>query len=154
MVRKLFATDDNTATAVLRLVLGVVFFAHGAQKMLGWFGGYGFAGTMGFFTGAMHIPALFAFLAIAAEFFGGLGLIFGFLTRIAAFGIFSNMVVAVAMVHRHFGFFVNWTGAQKGEGYEYHLLVLAITAFLMIRGAGAASLDRLLSSSAGQKIQA
>ena len=113
--------------------------------MLGWFGGYGFAGTMGFFTGVMHIPALFAFLAIAAEFFGGLGLIFGFLTRIAAFGIFSNMVVAVAMVHRHFGFFVNWTGAQKGEGYEYHLLVLAITAFLMIRGAGAASVDRMLS---------
>ena len=113
--------------------------------MLGWFGGYGFAGTMGFFTGVMHIPALFAFLAIAAEFFGGLGLIFGFLTRITAFGIFSNMVVAVAMVHRHFGFFVNWTGAQKGEGYEYHLLVLAITAFLMIRGAGAASVDRMLS---------
>ena len=113
--------------------------------MLGWFGGYGFAGTMGFFTGVMHIPALFAFLAIAAEFFGGLGLIFGFLTRIAAFGIFSNMVVAVAMVHRHFGFFVNWTGAQKGEGYEYHLLVLAITGFLMIRGAGAASVDRMLS---------
>jgi len=145
MIRKLIGTDNDPATSILRLVLGVIFFAHGAQKMLGWFGGYGFAGTMGFFTGVMHIPALFAFLAIAAEFFGGLGLIFGFLTRIAAFGIFSNMVVAVAMVHRHFGFFVNWTGAQKGEGYEYHLLVLAITAFLMIRGAGAASVDRMLS---------
>src|SRR6059036_4227730 len=104
MIRKLFATDDNSATAILRLVLGVVFFAHGAQKMLGWFGGYGFAGTMGFFTGVMHIPALFAFLAIAAEFFGGLGLIFGFLTRIAAFGIFSNMLVAIALVHAQFGF--------------------------------------------------
>ena len=145
MIRKLIGTDNDPATSILRLVLGVIFFAHGAQKLLGWFGGYGFAGTMGFFTGVMHIPALFAFLAIAAEFFGGLGLIFGFLTRIAAFGIFSNMVVAVAMVHRHFGFFVNWTGAQKGEGYEYHLLVLAITAFLMIRGAGAASVDRMLS---------
>ena len=145
MFRKLIATDSDIATTILRLVLGVIFFAHGAQKTLGWFGGYGFAGTMGFFTGVMHIPALFAFLAIAAEFFGGLGLIFGFLTRIAAFGIFSNMVVAVAMVHRHFGFFVNWTGAQKGEGYEYHLLVLAITTFLMIRGAGAASVDRMLS---------
>ena len=154
MVRRLIGTDSDTATTILRLVLGVVFFAHGAQKMLGWFGGYGFTGTMGFFTGVMHIPALFAFLAIAAEFFGGLGLIFGFLTRIAAFGIFFNMIVAVAMVHHNFGFFMNWTGAQKGEGYEYHLLVLAITAFLMIRGAGAASLDRLLSSSAGQKIQA
>jgi putative oxidoreductase len=95
----------------------------------------------------MHIPAPFAFLAIAAEFFGGLGLIFGLLTRVASFGIFSNMVVAIAMVHHQFGFFVNWTGAQKGEGYEYHLLAIAITAFLMIRGAGAGSVDRLLSSS-------
>jgi putative oxidoreductase len=151
MIRKLIATDNDPATIVLRLVLGVIFFAHGAQKMLGWFGGYGFTGTMGFFTGVMHIPALFAFLAIAAEFFGGLGLIFGFLTRIAAFGIFSNMVVAIAMVHAQFGFFMNWTGAQKGEGFEYHLLALAVTAFLMIRGAGAASIDRLLSSSAWSK---
>ena len=154
MVRRLIGTDSDTATTILRLVLGVVFFAHGAQKMLGWFGGYGFTGTMGFFTGVMHIPALFAFLAIAAEFFGGLGLMFGFLTRIAAFGIFSNMIVAVAMVHHNFGLFMNWTGAQKGEGYEYHLLVLAITAFLMIRGAGAASLDWLLSSPVRKGIQA
>jgi putative oxidoreductase len=147
MIRKLIATDNDAATAVLRLVLGVIFFAHGAQKMLGWFGGYGFTGTMGFFTGVMHIPAPFAFLAIAAEFFGGLGLIFGLLTRVASFGIFCNMVMAVAMVHRQFGLFMNWTGAQKGEGYEYHFLVLAITAFLMIRGAGAASVDRMLFSS-------
>jgi uncharacterized membrane protein YphA (DoxX/SURF4 family) len=77
MIRKLTATDNDIATTVLRLVLGVIFFAHGAQKMLGWFGGYGFTGTMGFFTGVLHIPAVFAFLAVAAEFFGGLGLIFG-----------------------------------------------------------------------------
>lgn len=150
MIRKLIATDNDRATAILRLVLGVIFFAHGAQKMLGWFGGYGFTGTMGFFTGVMHIPALFAFLAICAEFFGGLGLIFGFLTRIAALGVFSNMIVAIAMVHCQFGFFMNWTGAQKGEGFEYHLLVLAVTTFLMIRGAGAASIDRMLSSPARQ----
>ncbi len=148
MLRKLIATDNDSATAILRFVLGVIFFAHGAQKMLGWFGGYGFSGTMGFFTAVMHIPALFAFLAIAAEFFGGLGLIFGFLTRIAALGIFSNMVVAVAMVHHQFGFFMNWTGAQKGEGFEYHLLVLAVTPFLMIHGSGAVSIDRVLSSPA------
>lgn len=146
MIRKLIGTDNDAATTILRLVLGVVFFAHGAQKMLGWFGGYGFTATMGFFTGMMHIPAVFSFLAICAEFFGGLGLIFGFMTRIASFGIFCNMVVAVATVHHHFGFFMNWMGTQKGEGYEYHLLVLAITAFLMIHGAGAASLDRLLQS--------
>jgi putative oxidoreductase len=146
MIRKLIATENDNATTILRLVLGIIFFVHGAQKMLGWFGGYGFSGTMGFFTGALHIPTLFAFLAIAAEFFGGLGLIFGVLTRLAAFGIFFNMVVAIAMVHHQFGFFMNWTGTQKGEGYEFHLLVLAITAFLMIRGGGAASIDRILSS--------
>ena len=148
MLRKLISTDNDSATAVLRFVLGVIFFAHGAQKMLGWFGGYGFSGTMGFFTDVMHIPVLFAFLAITAEFFGGLGLMLGLLTRIAALGIFSNMVVAIAMVHHRFGFFMNWTGAQKGEGVEYHLLVLAITAFLMIRGAGAVSIDRVLASPA------
>ena len=145
MIRRLFATDDSTATAILRLVLGVVFFAHGAQKMLGWFGGFGFSGTMGYFTGIMHIPAPLAFLAIAAEFFGGLGLILGFLTRIAAFGIAVNMLVAIVIVHGGFGFFMNWSGTQKGEGYEYHLLVLAMTAFLMIRGAGAFSVDRALT---------
>ena len=148
MVRKLIDTDESTATAILRLALGVVFFAHGAQKMLGWFGGFGFAGTMGFFTGPLHIPAPFAFLAIAAEFFGGVGLILGFLTRIAAFGIAVNMAVAIALVHSSFGFFMNWTGTQKGEGIEYHLLTLAITTFLMIRGAGAFSIDHAISTAA------
>jgi putative oxidoreductase len=154
MVRKLITTDNDMATTVLRLMLGVIFFAHGAQKTLGWFGGYGFTGTMGFFTGVMHIPAVFAFLAIAAEFLGGLGLILGLLTRVASFGIFCNMIVAVALVHSRFGFFMNWTGAQKGEGYEYHLLLLATLAFLMIRGAGAASVDRVLSSPAYNRIKA
>jgi putative oxidoreductase len=146
MIRKIVSTDDSIATAILRLALGVTFFAHGAQKMLGWFGGFGFSGTMGFFTGMMHIPAPLAFLAICAEFFGGLGLILGFLTRIAAFGIAANMVVAIAAVHRAFGFLMNWAGNQKGEGFEFHLLVLAITAFLMIRGAGAFSVDRAIST--------
>ena len=145
MIRKLFATDDSTATTILRLVLGVVFFAHGAQKMLGWFGGFGFSATMAMFTGMMHIPAPLAFLAIVAEFFGGLGLILGFLTRIAAFGIGVNMLVAIVTVHGAFGLFMNWTGSQKGEGFEYHLLVLAMVAFLMIRGAGALSVDRTLT---------
>src|SRR5881398_3979970 len=109
-------TGNSTAAAILRLVLGAVFFAHGAQKMLGWFGGFGFSGTMGFFTGAMHIPAPLAFLAIAAEFFGSLGLILGFLTRIAALGIATNMAVAIATVQRAVGFFMNWKGKKKGEG--------------------------------------
>ena len=146
MLRKLFVTDDDAATAILRLVLGVVFFAHGAQKMLGWFGGFGFSGTMGYFTSVMHIPAILGFLAIVAEFFGGLGLMLGFVTRIAAFGIAVNMLVAIATVHKAFGLFMNWTGTQKGEGFEYHLLVLAMAVFLMIRGAGAFSLDRAITT--------
>jgi putative oxidoreductase len=144
MLKRLMRTSGDVSLTILRLVLGVVFLAHGCQKMLGWFGGYGFKGTMGFFTQMMHIPAPFAFLAIAAEFFGGLGLIVGLLTRVAAFGITVNMLVAILTVHLANGFFMNWTGQQKGEGFEYHLLVLAITVALMIRGAGAFSLDRAI----------
>jgi putative oxidoreductase len=146
MIRKLLGTDNNKATVILRAMLGTVFFAHGAQKLLGWFGGFGYSATMSMFTDMMHIPSPLAFLAIAAEFFGGLGLIAGLLTRVAAFGIATNMVVAIATVHRTFGFFMNWTGQQKGEGFEYHLLVLAMAAFLMIQGAGAYSADAVLSS--------
>src|SRR5947209_18176851 len=99
MIRKIFTTDDSTATMILRLVLGAVFFAHGAQKMLGWFGGYGFQGTLGFLTGVLHIPAPLAVLAILAEFLGGLGLMVGLLTRVAACGIGVNMLVAIFTVH-------------------------------------------------------
>jgi putative oxidoreductase len=138
-------TTDDLAITIPRLALGVVFFAHGAQKALGWFGGYGFSGTMGFFTQQMHIPAAFAFLAICAEFLGGIGLLLGLLGRVAAFGIACDMVVAVWMVHRHFGLFANWSGLQKGEGYEYHLLAIAIALVIMIKGSGALSVDRALS---------
>jgi putative oxidoreductase len=145
MIRRILQTNNDTVPAVLRLVLGIVFFAHGAQKVFGWWGGYGFSGTMGMFENAMHIPAPFAFLAIAAEFLGGLGLILGFLTRIASFGIAVNMLVAIFTLHYANGLFMNWAGNQKGEGFEYHLLVLAIIAALMIRGGGAASVDLALS---------
>ena len=145
MLRKLIQTNNQAAPAILRLVLGVVFFTHGAQKMLGWWGGYGFSGTMGMFTLAMGIPAVFAFLAIAAEFFGGLGLIVGLLGRVAAVGIACNMVVAIVKVHAANGLFMNWAGDQKGEGFEYHLLVLAMTAAIMIAGSGALSVDLALT---------
>ena len=147
MFRNLMKTTDDFSLTLLRLVLGVVFFAHGAQKALGWFGGYGFSGTMGFFTQQMHIPAPLAFLAIAAEFLGSIGLLLGLLGRVAAFGITCNMVVAICMVHRHIGFFANWSGQQKGEGYEYHLLAIAIALSIMIKGSGAFSADRALSKS-------
>ena len=147
MFRKLISTTDDFALTILRLILGGVFFAHGAQKALGWFGGYGFTGTMGFFTQQMHIPAPLAFLAICAEFLGGIGLALGFLGRVAAFGILCNMLVAVWMVHFKFGFFINWSGAKTGEGYEYHLLAIAVALALMVKGSGAFSIDRALSKS-------
>jgi putative oxidoreductase len=148
MLRKILGTTDEWTLTLLRLVMGVIFFAHGAQKALGWFGGYGFSGTMGFFTNMMHIPAPFAFLAICAEFLGGLGLIVGALGRIAAFGILCNMMVAVFMVHGQNGLFMNWTGQQKGEGFEYHLLAMAIAVVLIAQGSGAFSVDRALSGKA------
>jgi putative oxidoreductase len=143
-LRLLLTTDNTLSTALLRIALGAVFFPHGAQKVLGWFGGYGFTGTMGFMTGTMHIPAVFAFLAIAAEFAGALGLIVGLGTRVAAFGIASVMAVAITM-HAQYGFFMNWTGAQKGEGVEYHLLALAIAIVLIIRGGGKFSADAAIA---------
>ena len=146
MKKYLFNTPNDGTLTVLRLTLGTIFFAHGAQKMLGWFGGYGFDATMNAFTSQMGIPAVFAFLAIAAEFFGGLGLIFGALTRVAAFGIASVMAVAATTVHAQHGFFMNWAGSQKGEGFEYHLLALAMAVALMLRGAGALSVDRWVAA--------
>lgn len=145
MFRKLLHTDADPVATLLRLTLGLVIFPHGAQKALGLFGGYGFTGTMGFFTGQLHIPAVFAFLAIAAEFAGSLGLITGLLTRVAAFGVFCNMLVAAVLVHRPVGFFMNWFGTQQGEGYEFHLLAMGLALAVMIRGGGAASADRALS---------
>src|SRR5438309_9671551 len=98
MFQKLMNTADDYVVTLLRLALGAVFFAQGAQKVLGWFGGYGFRGTLGFFTQQMHIPAVLAVLAIAAEFLGGIGLVVGLLGRVAAFGIAINMAVAVILV--------------------------------------------------------
>ena len=141
----LLRTNDRIEPPLLRLFLGVVFFPHGAQKVFGWFGGYGFAGTLGFFTQQMHIPALFALLAIAAEFAGSLGLIVGLLTRVAAFGILANMLVAVATVHSKVGFFMNWSGTQKGEGFEFHLLAIGMALALMRAGGGKLSADRALA---------
>jgi len=141
----LFKTSDSFAPTLARLALGIVMFPHGAQKMLGWFGGYGFTGTMNFFTGSAHIPAPFAFLAILAEFAGSLGLIFGCLSRIAAFGIFTNMMVAILTVHAANGFFMNWYGTQKGEGFEYHLLAIGLALIVMIFGAGKASIDSIVA---------
>jgi putative oxidoreductase len=138
-------TNDSFAPTLARLTLGLVIFPHGAQKALGWFGGYGYSGTMGFFTDTMHIPAVFAFLAIAAEFAGSLALIAGLFSRVAAFGIACVMIGAIATTHLPNGFFMNWNANQKGEGFEYHLLALGLALIVMIYGAGRASLDARLA---------
>jgi putative oxidoreductase len=140
----LFATTASVPLLILRLGLGIVFLPHGLQKTFGFFGGHGFSGTMDMFTMQMGIPAFFAALAIAAEFLGALGLITGFLTRIAAFGILCNMIVAALFVHLPNGFFMNWGGNQAGEGFEYHILAIVIALSIIVAGAGRFSFDRAI----------
>lgn len=144
MVKRLMGTSNDVSLTTLRVVLGVVFFAHGAQRMLGWFGGEGFQVSMGGYA-HMGMPAPVGLLIICAQFFGGLGLVAGLLTRIAALGVVGLMIGAIFMIHLQNGFFMNWMGTQKGEGIEYHLLALAMAAVLLLRGGGAFSVDRALT---------
>lgn len=141
----LFKTDDSWSSLVLRVVLGIVIFAHGAQKLLGWFGGNGFSGTMGFFTNVMHLPWLIAFLVIIGESLGSLALIAGLLTRFTAASYIVIMLGAIATVHWPVGFFMNWFGKQQGEGFEYHLLVIGMSAALLIAGGGKWSIDGVIA---------
>lgn len=143
----LFKTDESWASLILRLTLGVVMFPHGAQKLLGWFGGYGFSGTMGMFTDVMHLPWIVAFLVVIGESFGGLALLVGFLTRFVSASFMIIMLGAIVMVHWPHGFFMNWSGKQAGEGFEYHLLVIGIGAALLISGGGKWSLDAVIARS-------
>jgi putative oxidoreductase len=145
MFHKLVDTANDRTIAIIRVILGIVFFAHGAQKALGLFGGPGFSSTIGSFQ-QMGIPAWLAVLAIAAEFLGGLGLLVGLLSRIAALGIIVNMVVAILMVHSGVGLFMNWNGNQPGEGFEFHLLAIALGLAIVVKGAGAFSVDRILAT--------
>jgi putative oxidoreductase len=145
MWEKLIRTEDDRTLAVLRLALGVVFFLHGAQKALGWFGGPGFQATVDFFGRNLGIPWPLAVLAVVAEFAGGLALLVGFLGRVAAALIAVEMLVAVALVHLPYGFFMNWTGSKQGEGFEFHVLAIAMLVTVAVRGSGAWSVDRILS---------
>ena len=144
MLSRIIRTDDDRAALVARLVLALVIFPHGAQKALGWFGGFGAAGTVGF-MGTMGIPAALAWLAIAAEFLGSIALVIGFLGRVAAFGIMVNMIVATLTVHLPNGFFMNWTGQQRGEGFEFFLLAIGLALVVIMKGSGTLSADRALT---------
>jgi putative oxidoreductase len=148
VLKRLLRTDKGVSSLILRVMLAVVFFPHGAQKVFGWFGGPGFGATLLMFTNKAGIPLVLAFLAILAESLGPLALIAGFFTRLAAFGLAVNMVVCALMNHVKNGFFMNWFGNQKGEGFEYHILVVAIGIALMIKGGGKWSLDGFM---AGQR---
>ena len=143
--RRVIEADSDTATLVLRLSLAVIIFPHGAQHMLGWFGGYGFAGTYGWMTDTLGFPGFLAAIAITVEFIAPFALAAGFLTRPAAMALIGLMAGAIT-THVQHGFFMNWFGALPAgaEGYEYHLLIIAICAALVLRGSGAWSVDRAL----------
>ena len=140
-MRALLRTDDSLPLMIVRLALGIVMLPHGAQKALGLFGGPGYAGTMAMFT-SQGMPAALAFLVILGESAGSLGLIVGFLSRIAGFGISCIMLGAIAMVHLPNGFFMNWSGKQAGEGFEYHILALGMALAVLVGGGGKSSVDR------------
>jgi len=140
-----FRTEDTWQNLLVRVTLGAVIFPHGAMKLFGWFGGYGVLATIDAFSKSYHIPAFWTLLVIAAESFGALGLIFGFATRLCAFGIFCDMIGAICLVHWPNGFFMNWFGKQPGEGFEYHLLAIGMALALMIAGAGSLSVDNLIA---------
>jgi putative oxidoreductase len=142
---RLFQTDDSKSRAFQRLVLAAVMFPHGAQKLFGWFGGYGFDGTMGYLTTNVGLPAALAFLVILAESLGAIALAAGALSRVTAFGIAAVMVGAVLTGHLSHGFFMNWSGTSGGEGFEYHLLALALSLPLIVKGGGAWSLDSVIA---------
>ena len=144
LLPSLVATGDSFAPLFLRLSLGIMILPHGLQKTLGWFGGYGFQGTMGYLTNTIGAPWIFALLAILAESVGGVMLLAGVGTRVAALGVGSVMVVA-ALQHRSNGFFMNWFGNQKGEGVEFHLLALGLVLALLVLGGGKWSVDGALT---------
>jgi len=141
-MKMLFQTDDSLSLFILRVTVGAVMFPHGAQKLLGWFGGYGFSGTIDAFTGKMGMPWIVALLVIIGESLGALALITGFLTRFAAASLAVIMCGAIVMAHWQNGFFMNWFGQQAGEGFEYHLLVIGMCLALVLAGAGKWSVDQ------------
>ena len=141
MKSKLFITNNDWTGLITRLTLGLVLFPHGAQKMLGMFGGYGFAGTMGFFTNTVHLPWILGFLVIIIEFVGAISLIAGFASRLWSALIIVLFIGIIFTSHVDNGFFMNWFGNQKGEGYEYHLLVIGLCLATLVNGSGKYSVD-------------
>ncbi|MGH7324980.1 MAG: DoxX family protein [Candidatus Rokuibacteriota bacterium] len=146
----IFATYPSWAHLLVRLGLGVVFFAHGAQKVLGWFGGYGLKGTIDYFQKGLGIPPAATVIAALIEFLGGIALIVGFLSRPAALGLIVVMLVAIAKVHAGQGFFLNWSMTPgKGHGFEFNVALIAMALAILVGGAGIFSIDRLIAPLGG-----
>lgn len=145
MKQFIFNTNNNWSGLITRLTAGLILFPHGAQKMLGIFGGYGFSGTMGYFTDVLHLPWMIGFLVIFIEFLGAIALILGFASRIWAASIIVLMLGIIFSSHIDNGFFMNWFGNQKGEGFEYHLLMIGLCTAILVNGSGKFSIDRKLS---------
>lgn len=147
MIKKWFQTENNITATIARIALGVAIFPHGAQKLLGLFGGHGFSGTMGYFTETVGLPWIIAFLVIVTEFLGGIMLIVGVASRFAALAVGSLMIgAAIVGGHINNGFFMNWGGKQTGEGFEYHILAVALAAIIVFSGGGTCSIDKKLSA--------
>lgn len=142
--RPLPALHGNTASLLLRVTLGVVFFPHGAQKVFGWFGGFGYEATLASFEQTLNVPEAMTILVMAAELLGSICLVLGLLTRFAALGIAAVMIGAIFLVHWQNGFFMDWQNQKQGEGYEYHLLAAGAALALVALGPGHWSLDRKL----------
>jgi len=140
-----FSTTAGWTSLIARIALGMMILPHGAQKLLGWFGGYGFAGTMKFFTESMNLPWLLALLVIFGEFFGGLMILFGIGTRIGALWVGVILSVAMIMLHLQHGFFMNWFGTQQGEGIEFFILAAGLALILLFEGGGKYSVDLFLN---------
>jgi putative oxidoreductase len=141
MIRKILKTNENWGQLIARLTLGLVLFPHGAQKMLGLFGGYGYTATMNALTNQMQLPSIIAFLVIIIEFFGAIFLILGFATRVWSFAIVFLFIGIIFTAQFEHGFFMNWFGVQKGEGYEYSLLIIGLAITSVINGASKFSVD-------------
>lgn len=142
----LFGTYPSWSLLIVRVVLGVIFFAHGVQKVFGWFGGHGLKGTVGYFRQALGIPPALTVLAALTECFGGLAVLVGVLARPVALGLIVNMLVAIATVHWPHGFFLNWSlEAGKGHGFEMNLALIGMALAILVGGAGVLSIDRMIS---------
>jgi putative oxidoreductase len=146
MMEQFFSSQNNWAGLLLRITIAVVLFPHGAQKLLGWFGGYGFDGTMQYFTQTVKLPYIIGLLVILIEFFAPIALLIGVGSKILAAAVAILFFGIMVTSHLNFGFFMNWFGNQAGEGLEYFLLAIGACLALMFNGSGKFAIDNLIIS--------